>query len=165
MIANNVDIINTTNYDSYLISREFDRPLEQEIKKISNVFPQTKIIIVFRKHEKWISSQFKRMSKNGWHWSFEQFYKNDNSGFWKYEDMNYMDKIRIVKKYTKLGLEVCLSENYAKHLGIKDEQYKDAGANFLKDDIEVLKSSQVVVQLGMISDDKISNIRENHTMI
>ena len=41
------------------------------------------------------------MSKNGWHWSFEQFYKNDNSGFWKYEDMNYMDKIRIVKKYTK----------------------------------------------------------------
>ena len=71
----------------------------------------------------------------------------------------------IVKKYTKLGLEVCLSENYAKHLGIKDEQYKDAGANFLKDDIEVLKSSQVIVQLGMISDDKISNIRENHTMI
>ena len=29
-----------------------------------------------------------------------------------------------------------MSENYAKHLGIKDEQYKDAGANFLKDDID-----------------------------
>jgi len=108
---NCIDIINKTNYDSYLISREFDRPLEQEVKKISNVFPQTKIIIVFRKHEKWISSQFKRMSKNGWHWSFEKFYKNDNSGYWKYEDMNYIDKIRNHEGEADMK-EVIKAQNY-----------------------------------------------------
>jgi len=96
-----IDIINNTNYDSYLISREFDRQLEGEVKKILNHFPETKIIIVFREHEKWISSQFKRFSKNGYHFKFEDFYNNTNSGYWKNEDMIYIDKINIIKKYSK----------------------------------------------------------------
>jgi len=96
-----IDIINNTNYDSYLISREFDRQLEGEVKKILNHFPETKIIIVFREHKKWISSQFKRFSKNGYHFKFEDFYNNANSGYWKNEDMIYIDKINIIKKYSK----------------------------------------------------------------
>ena len=96
-----IDIINNTNYDSYLISREFDRQLEGEVKKILNHFPETKIIIVFREHEKWISSQFKRFSKNGYHFKFEDFYNNTNSGYWKNGDMIYIDKINIIKKYSK----------------------------------------------------------------
>ena len=96
-----IDIINNTNYDSYLISREFDRQLEVEVKKILNHFPETKIIIVFREHKKWISSQFKRFSKNGYHFKFEDFYNNANSGYWKNEDMIYIDKINIIKKYSK----------------------------------------------------------------
>ena len=31
----------------------------------------------------------------------------------------------IVKKYTSLGFELCLSENYGYHLGIEDKQYKE----------------------------------------
>ena len=96
-----IDIINNTNYDSYLISREFDRQLEGEVKKILNHFPETKIIIVFREHKKWISSQFKRFSKNGYHFKFEDFYNNTNSGYWKNEDMIYINKINIIKKYSK----------------------------------------------------------------
>ena len=96
-----IDIINNTNYDSYLISREFDRQLEGEVKKILNHFPETKIIIVFREHKKWISSQFKRFSKNGYHFKFEDFYNNTNSGYWKNEYMIYIDKINIIKKYSK----------------------------------------------------------------
>ena len=96
-----IDIINNTNYDSYLISREFDRQLEGEVKEILNHFPETKIIIVFREHKKWISSQFKRFSKNGYHFKFEDFYNNANSGYWKNEDMIYIDKINIIKKYSK----------------------------------------------------------------
>ena len=71
----------------------------------------------------------------------------------------------IVKKYSSLGFEVCLSENYASHLGIKDEYYKDLGVNILKDETEVLNSSDIVVQLGMLSDDKTLNIKENMTLI
>ena len=44
----------------------------------------------------------------------------------------------IVKKYLSLGFEISLSANYGSHLGIKDEQYKEMGANILKDETEVL---------------------------
>jgi hypothetical protein len=96
-----IKIIKNTNYESYLISREFDRQLEEEVKKILSHFPETKIIIVFREHKKWISSQFKRMSKNGYHYKFEDFYNNKNSGYWKKEDMIYTDKLNIIRKYCK----------------------------------------------------------------
>ena len=42
----------------------------------------------------------------------------------------------IIKKYISIGFEVCLSENYGSHLGIKDEQFKDLGAKILKDDLK-----------------------------
>ncbi len=71
----------------------------------------------------------------------------------------------IVKKYTSLGFEVCLSENYGFHLGIIDEQYKEMGAAILKDKTEILKSSDIIVQLGLLPDDIISNIKENNTLI
>ena len=71
----------------------------------------------------------------------------------------------IVKKYISLGFEVCLSENYGTHLGIEDDQYKDVGAIIEKIETEVINSSDVVVQVGMLSDDKISNIKQNQTLI
>ncbi len=71
----------------------------------------------------------------------------------------------IVKKYTSLGFEVCLSENYGSHLGIKDEQFVEMGVKIYKDEIEILNSSDVIVQLGVLSDDKTSNIKENQTLI
>ena len=37
----------------------------------------------------------------------------------------------IVKKYTSLGFEINLIENYGSHLGIKDDHYKDFGVNIL----------------------------------
>ena len=71
----------------------------------------------------------------------------------------------IVKKYISLGLEVSLIENYGYHLGIKDQQYKDMGVKISKDESEILNSSDIIVQLGMLSDDKISKIKENQTLI
>ncbi|MEC7137293.1 MAG: Re/Si-specific NAD(P)(+) transhydrogenase subunit alpha [Pseudomonadota bacterium] len=71
----------------------------------------------------------------------------------------------IVKKYISLGFELCLCENYGSHLGIKDEQYKDMGVNILKDETEVLNSSDIIVQIGMLSDDKTSIIKENQILI
>ena len=71
----------------------------------------------------------------------------------------------IVKKYLSLGFEICLSENYGSHLGIKDEQFKDMGAQILNDEKEILNSSDIIVQLGMLSDDKTIKISENQTII
>ena len=71
----------------------------------------------------------------------------------------------IIKKYTSIGIEVYLSENYGSHLGIKDTHYKDVGANILKDEVEVLNCSEVIIQLGMLNDDKLANIKEDQTLI
>ena len=71
----------------------------------------------------------------------------------------------IVKKYISLGFEVCLSEKYGSHLGIKDEQFVEIGVKIYKDEIEILNSSDVIVQLGMLSDDKTSKLKENQTFI
>ena len=71
----------------------------------------------------------------------------------------------IVKKYTSLGFEVCLSKNYGSHLGIKDEQYIEMGVKISEDEIEILNSSDIIVQLGMLSEDKSSNINQNQTLI
>ena len=58
-----------------------------------------------------------------------------------------------------------LIENYGSHLGIKDEHYKDEGAQFSRDETEILSSSDIIAQLAMLSEDKSSNIRENQTLI
>tara|TARA_Y100000816_G_scaffold291181_1_gene281769 strand:- start:1241 stop:2329 length:1089 start_codon:yes stop_codon:yes gene_type:complete len=71
----------------------------------------------------------------------------------------------IVKKYTSLGFEVSLIENYGSHIGIKDQQFTEMGVKIFKDELEILNSSDIIVQLGLLSDDKISNVKENQTLI
>ena len=71
----------------------------------------------------------------------------------------------IVKKYISLGFEVTLIENYGFHLGIKDEQFKEMGVKISKDESKILNSSDIIVQLGMLADDKTSIIKENQTLI
>ena len=71
----------------------------------------------------------------------------------------------IVKKYTSIGFEVLLSENYGSHIGIKDDQYLELGVKISKNETEILNSSDIVVQLGMLSEDKISSIKEDQTLI
>ena len=71
----------------------------------------------------------------------------------------------IIKKYTSLGFEISLSENYGSHLGISDNEYLNQGVKFFKDENEILKNSHLIVQLGMLSDNKISMIDEQKTLI
>jgi NAD(P) transhydrogenase subunit alpha len=71
----------------------------------------------------------------------------------------------IAKKYISLGLEVSLAENYGNHLGIKDEEYKDLGVSISKDEKEIISSADIIVQLGLLSDNKNSLLKENQTFI
>ena len=71
----------------------------------------------------------------------------------------------IAKKYIALGFEVTLSENYGSHLGIKDNQFTDLGVKILKDEKEVINNADIIVQLGLISDEKSSLIKSNQTLI
>ena len=71
----------------------------------------------------------------------------------------------IVKKYLSLGFEVSLSEDYASHLGISNEKYLELGAKIIKEDDEILQNSDVIVQLGMLSDEKSEYLKENQILI
>ena len=71
----------------------------------------------------------------------------------------------IAKKYISLGFEVSLSENYASHLGIKDEEYKELGVSISIDEKEIISSADIIVQLGLLDDDKSSLLKENQTFI
>ena len=71
----------------------------------------------------------------------------------------------IAKKYISIGIDVSLPENYANHLGFNDEEYKEFGVSFLKDENEILKNADVIIQLGLLDNDKISLLKENQTFI
>ena len=71
----------------------------------------------------------------------------------------------VVKKYTSLGFEVLLSENFGRHIGINDDEYLKLGVKISKDDKEILSSSDIIVQLGMLSDEKSSIMKESQILI
>ena len=71
----------------------------------------------------------------------------------------------IIKKYISLNFEICLSKNYGLHLGINDKEYSDLGAKIFNDENEILTSSDIILQLGIMSDDKNSLIKKDQNLI
>ena len=71
----------------------------------------------------------------------------------------------IAKKYITLGLEVSLPENYGEHLGFKDNMFKEQGVKISKDEKEIINSADIIVQLGLPSDNKISHIKKNQSLV
>ena len=64
-----------------------------------------------------------------------------------------------------MGFDVHLSKNYGTHLGISDEEFKNIGVKFSSDENEVINLSNIIVQLGLLSDDKCLSIKEDKTLI
>ena len=85
------------------------------------------------------------------------------------ENHNIEKRIAITpdsaKKYIALGLEVSLPENYGEHLGFKDNEYKELGVEISKKDVDVLNNADIIVQLGLLSDDNLLLLKENQTLI
>jgi len=71
----------------------------------------------------------------------------------------------IAKKYIDLGLEVSLPENYGEHLGFKDNDYKELGVEISKKESDVINNADIIVQLGLLSDDNLLFLKENQTII
>ncbi len=71
----------------------------------------------------------------------------------------------IAKKYIDLGLKLFLPNNYGTHLGFNDEDYENVGANLLNDEKEIINNSDIIVQLGLLDEQKQSYLKENQTLI
>ena len=71
----------------------------------------------------------------------------------------------IAQKYIDLGLEISLTENYGEHLGFKDNDYKELGVEIFKKESEVLNNADIIVQLGLLSDDNLLFLKENQNLV
>ena len=71
----------------------------------------------------------------------------------------------IAKKYIALGFKVVLSEKYGEHLGFKDDDYKELGVEISKKETEALGNADIIVQLGLLSDDNLSLLKENQILV
>ena len=71
----------------------------------------------------------------------------------------------IAKKYISLGFNLSLIKNYGFHLGFTDEEYKDSGVNISNDEEEIVKNSEVLIQMGLPAQRTLALLNENQTLI
>jgi len=71
----------------------------------------------------------------------------------------------IAKKYIAAGFEVVLSKTYGEHLGFADQEYEILGVKLSADEKEILAEANIIIQLGLLSDDKLSQLKENQSLI
>lgn len=91
--------INKNPRKRYLVSREFDRQFDQEIEWFASYASNVQPIIVFRRHDSYIASQFRRFVKNGWVDSFERFFDVEkDEGFFKQIHLSYQYQIERLKE-------------------------------------------------------------------
>ena len=85
------------------------------------------------------------------------------------EDKNVEKRIsitpEIAKKYIAMGFEVSLPESYGEHLGFSDNEYKNLNVRISKDDNELIDSADVIVQLGLPSEDKLNKLSSGQSII
>ena len=85
------------------------------------------------------------------------------------EDLTVEKRVSLtpetVKNIIGLGLKVCIEKDYASHLGIEDNNYKDAGAEIKSSSSEVLNLCNLLIKVNCPPVNEISLIKENTILI
>ena len=85
------------------------------------------------------------------------------------EDKNIEKRIAvtpdIAKKYISLGFNLSLTKSYGLHLGFSDKEYENVGVNILESEKEIINNTDVLIQLGLPTEEKLSYLRENKYLI
>ena len=94
-------IIEESDADRVLVSREFDTQLKDEILWFTKTFPSPEILIVLRRHDEWILSQYKRHVKNGYQGELTDFIDIQNDqGYWAKEHLYYLPMVQWIDTVT-----------------------------------------------------------------
>ena len=121
-------IIETSSEPKFLISREFDRQLETEVRKFAETFPNGRFIINLRRHDSWIASQYRRFVKNGMYLTFEEFLDLDkDDGFWKVQELTFFPMLQVLEEITGNRPKVLFHEQLKKD----PFDFYDAIANYI----------------------------------
>ena len=80
------------------------------------------------------------------------------------EDLKIDKRISItpetVKKFINLGFSINLEKNYADHLDINNEDYKNSGANINFSKEEVFDKSEIILKVNFLSGNEINLIKK-----
>lgn len=88
--------INSKSRKKILYSGEYDVELDKIITLLSKELPLAGIILVFRRQDEWILSQYKRFVKNGYHISFQDFFNLKDGFYYKPKDLFFYPKIEKI---------------------------------------------------------------------
>ncbi len=69
------------------------------------------------------------------------------------------------KNIIGLGLKVCIEKDYALHLGIHDDQFKNIGVEIKNSSAEVFSSSNLITKVNCPSEEEIHILKENTILI
>jgi len=85
------------------------------------------------------------------------------------ENLKLEKRVSLTPETTKniigLGLKVSIEREYATHLGIKDEEYKEVGAEIKNSSTEVLNLSDLLIKVNCPSAEDINSLKENTILI
>ena len=85
------------------------------------------------------------------------------------EDLSLEKRVSITPETAKniinLGLKICIEKDYATHIGIQDEKYRNVGVEIKNSSKEVLNSCNVLAKVNCPSDEEISNLKEKTILI
>jgi NAD(P) transhydrogenase subunit alpha len=69
------------------------------------------------------------------------------------------------KNIIGLGLKVCIEKNYAIHLGIADNEYKEIGVEIKDSTSEVLDLSNLIIKVNCPSENEANDLKENTILV
>ena len=132
-------IIDPSQHPKYLVSREFDRQLEREVGRFAARYPRAHPIIVLRRHDSWIASQYRRRVKNGFGLPFESFFDlEQDQGYWKQSDLYLLPKLQVLEKYFPQKPLVLFYEDLkAEPITFVDKMARYCGVEFDKNQISL----------------------------
>ena len=135
------EIIKKGKYGRYFVSREFDQQLEREVSWFSTHYPNVKPIVIFRRHDGWAASQYRRYVKNGGYLPFTGFLDVANDeGLWKINDFVFYNHIEHLEKYfTQKPLVLFYEELRSDPWQFFDKIAKYADAEYDQRDVSLAK--------------------------
>ena len=85
------------------------------------------------------------------------------------EDLSFEKRIsitpEIAKKYTNLGLEIFINQDYAEHLGIGDQVYINEGVKILKEKKEVIQNVDLSLLVNFPKSEDIELFKNNSSTV
>jgi hypothetical protein len=133
-------IINRSQHPKVLVSREMDRQLEREVSRFAALYPHAHPIIVLRRHDSWIASQYRRRVKNGFGLPFEAFFDlGKDQGHWKQSDLYFLPKLRLLEKYfSRRPLVLFYEDLKADPMVFVDRMARFCGVDYDKNQISLI---------------------------